>query len=92
MTFIAVVENALAETEPIGVKPHVEQRPKYTLDQLLADDFRLERPLAPKERSKRVGAAVKAMFGSAPSRKRKGKELPPVSPLMQKWLDRKRPS
>lgn len=38
------VENALQERDEVGVKPNVEYRARYTLQQLLDPAFRLPRP------------------------------------------------
>jgi hypothetical protein len=91
--FIGVIENALGETEKIGIAPNVEHVAKYTLEQLLADDFRLPRPPTANEKRKQTGQQVKAIFGAGKPRRKgkgkgKGKEQPKVSPLMQKWLQR----
>lgn len=94
---MGVIENAVNETKPVGARPNVEQRSKYTLDQLLADDFRLERPLTRKAKGKDIGLQVKAIFGMAVARKgrpkrkgKKGKEQPAIPPLVQKWLARRK--
>lgn len=74
--FVGVIENAVQETEPVGIKPHIEQRQKYTLDQLLAPDFRLPNP---KEKRRQVGGELAAMFGHRRKKKRKttgGFDLP----------------
>lgn len=70
----------------MGVGDKSEHKAKYTLDQLLDNDFRLPRPAGGKAKRGKVGEQVKALFGAP--RKRKGKESPPLSPLMQKWLQR----
>lgn len=85
--FGMVIDNALAETVEVGIKPNIEYQPKYTLSQLLSDDFRLPRPKTGKEQRNQVGQQVKALFGTGkPKRKDKGR--PKLSPLLQKWLER----
>lgn len=85
--FGMVMDNALAETVEVGLKPNVQLQPKYTLAQLLSDEFRLPRPKAGQEARKAVGQQVKALFGSGKP-KRKGKEQAKPAPLLQKWLER----
>lgn len=82
--FCTTVENALNETEKVGVGDKATERAKYTLDQLLDDNFRLPRPVTAKVKRGKVGEQVKALFGTP----RKRKESPKVSPLMHKWLER----
>lgn len=84
--FCMTLENALLETVETGVKPNVERKPKYTLDQLLDNDFRLPRPATATAKRGKVGEQVKALFGGTQPRPRKGK--PKVAPLLQKWLQR----
>lgn len=42
------IEGALQETMNVGTKDKPEWKPKYTLGQLLSDDFRLPAPERPK--------------------------------------------
>lgn len=87
--FCSTVENALAETEQIGVGDKVEHKAKYTLEQLLSDDFRLPRPLSHQEQRSQTGQQVKALFGTGAKRgNRRGKDKPKVPPLLQTWLQR----
>lgn len=50
LTFGIVVENALAETVEVGVGKDKRREAKYTLEQLLDNDFRLPRPIVAKKR------------------------------------------
>lgn len=85
--FGMVIDNALAETVEVGIAPNVHSRPKYTLSQLLSDDFRLPRPKTGQEARKAVGQQVKSLFGTGKP-KRKGKEQAKPAPLLLKWLER----
>lgn len=84
MFFVSVIKNALAETEKIGS----ESQAKYTLGQLLDDDFRLPRPLTHKQQRKQVGAAVKAMMNSArpKAQAKSGKTKPMIPESLAKQL------
>lgn len=42
-TFGVIVENALMETVETGSGPHKTRRPRYTLQQILEDTFKLSR-------------------------------------------------
>lgn len=91
------IENAMHERESVGDPKKYETRAKYTLSQLLDDDFRLPRPHTRTAKGKQVGQQVKMLFGMVGQRqemrkKGKGKANTPsgASPLMQKWLERKR--
>lgn len=82
--FMSAMHAALSEREKIGDGKNSEMKAKYTLSQLLDDDFRLPHPLSGKAKRGKVGEQVKAMFGTP----RKSKKTPAVSPLMRKWLER----
>lgn len=88
--FMSVMHAALSEREKIGDAKNAEWKAKYTLSQLLEDEFRLPRPISHKAKRGQTGQQVKALFGSATPRKRKGKDKgkPMLNPLMQKWLQR----
>lgn len=60
------LESGLQELQNVGDEKHVKLRPKYSLDQLLDDEFRLPRPPTAAERKK---AGVKSMLAMAKSRK-----------------------
>lgn len=56
-------ENALGEMENVGTKKEPKMKPKYTLAQLLDEDFRLDAPLSEQEKTKRSLQALKNMKG-----------------------------
>lgn len=62
-----VIENALAEREDVGSKEKPDWQPKYTLPQILEDDFRLEVEKEPTERDKQMAGwnALKAWAGKS---------------------------
>jgi hypothetical protein len=60
-----VIENALAERQTVGVGDGQRSEAKYTLAQLLRDDFRLPAPERATDRpaGRGVGALLKSMAG-----------------------------
>lgn len=93
--FMTVIKNALEERVEADTKKEPRWEAKYSLDQLLDDDFRLPRPLTQAEKRRAIGAQVKAMFGMSGTRKSKAKPgatpkpfLPPS--LAEQWLARGR--
>lgn len=83
--FGTVVENALKEQVNNGSKEHPDWQPKYTLAQLLKDDFRL---LTEKQKRKQVGASLKAMLGGSQGKAKTkgGKRQPAVPESLAKQL------
>lgn len=67
MAFVGVIESALHEMQSFAGKTTGE--PKYSLDQLLEEEYRLPRPLTHKEKEAGVGGALMAMAGQAQARK-----------------------
>jgi len=93
--FCSTIENALVERVNNGSEKDPRWEEKYTLSELLEDDFRLPRPPTTTERRKAIGGQVKAMFGSGSQRKGEGKSKGkdnPISPssLVGQWLARRR--
>lgn len=79
----AVIENALLERDKLGD----EWRPRYTLHQLLDDEFRLPRPLSPKAQKRAVGQRLKALFGAgALGRPKPGKAGAASKPMIPESL------
>ncbi len=94
--FMRVIENALHERVETGTSSELRSAAKYTLMQLLEDDFHLPRPLTHKQSTGKIGAQVKALFGMTAPRKRGRKRGNPVedagkavNPLVAQWLARK---
>lgn len=72
--FCTVIEGALSETKTTGIAPDIEYEPKYTIDQLLDNDYRMERPPTAKE--KRLRGGLRAMVMANPSAVGMWKEAP----------------
>lgn len=82
MFFFSVMKNALAETEKIGN----ESQAKYTLSQLLEDDFRLPRPLSHKQQRRQVGVAVRGLVATTSRIQVKGKPKSMIPESLAKQL------
>lgn len=67
MAFVGVIEHALQEMQSFAGKTTGE--PKYSLDQLLEEEYRLPRPLSHKEQQLGIGGMLKAMAGQDQARK-----------------------
>lgn len=76
--FCTVIESALTETKKIGIAPDIEYEAKYTIDQLLDNDFRLPRPPTAKEKRAQgaPGSGLKALAAAFPGAVGLWKEAP----------------